>query len=195
MTTVTSSQPRQFNRLTNDVAVDNAQSARFIGYLKPGESRITLVSQIVAKDKDKTDNFYFTMTKAGTAGLSLDADPDVRVELVNKQGRVLADSAASDGSALKTAYDNLQSSKMDLARGDYYVRVSRNSGSSRSENLSYNLQFNAGLTGAKYKEDYTTVEAGQKASSTVRSGTLDANAMNALTDTMTNSSGFVNIFA
>jgi hypothetical protein len=189
MANITTVQARQINRLTNDIATDTQKNARFIGNIKPGDSRVTLISQLSGKDKDTVDNFKFTMTKAGTIGLSSKSAPNVRIELLDKQGTVLADSGAADKSALKTAYDTLQSSKTSLDKGDYYLRVSRMPKSDATQSLSYNLQISAGSTGGKYKEDYTTVEVGKTATSAAQKANKAANAVSILNASPTNAAG------
>lgn len=151
-------QTQDFQKNTRDLKVDTRLTARNVGILRQNDTRLNVFS---ALDKnDPADFFSFTVsTTAPTklAALSQDASKpsDVRYQLLNSTGQVVADSDAKAGDA-KKAFDQLQQGTFNLKAGKYVLRVTRadDSVSNRNNQFQYAVQLSQGL----FKKDFDTIE-------------------------------------
>lgn len=154
--------PTVYYQVTNDLFGERTTDARSIGLLDPDRTMLNLQSAL-ATTTDKLDTYRFRLTKDGPIGLSIipadkegtQLDPKaVKVEVLNRGGRVVADSTATSGD-LKSAWDDIAATNYKGKKGDYYVRISRGPESSSSAIVQYNLQVRSTFN---YRDDYTTIE-------------------------------------
>ena len=149
---------QDFQKNTNDVQIDNRMTARNVGILQQNNSRLNVFS---ALDKnDAADFFTFTVsttaqTKLGTLTDNQTDDQDVRIQVLNSSGQVVADSSPDAGDA-KKAYDQLAAGTYTMQKGKYVIRVTRMDDSKTNQQNAFNyaIQLSQGL----YKNDYDTIE-------------------------------------
>lgn len=145
--------PENVKEFQKEVRKSSGTSSAFatdIGILARGTTRLNVVSSLAAKD---TVDFYkFKVTSKGEATLGQIGDEGVRVQLQSKLGVVIADSNKEAGKS----YDNylkLASGQLELDRGDYTLRVTRDKGVDVKDAKNYALQLSMG----SYSQDYDTV--------------------------------------
>lgn len=143
---------QNFQQNSNDVTGDSTLTARNVGDLTRGKTRLNIVSALTAGDK--VDFFKFNATEKENLGISVKTDHDVRIEILDSRGRVIADSEAKFGEK----YDNFQKAgaqTLNLAKGQYFIKVTRPTGTLDSVRPNYAIQ----LASTKYFEkDYDTIE-------------------------------------
>lgn len=143
---------RNYKQNSNDVENDTTQTARDVGNLTRGKTRLNIISALTKRDK--VDFFKFTATEKENFGISVKTDKNVRIEVLDSSGRVIADSEAKFGDK----YDNFQkagSQTLRLNKGQYFIKVTRPTGDLDSERPNYAIQ----LSSTKYFEaDYDTIE-------------------------------------
>lgn len=126
-------------------------NATDIGILYKNGSRLNVVSKLAKGDN--VDFYKFTAQNNGDNFALTNVGGDgVRIQLMNKNGTVLADSDKNSGSNYD-AYQKLQKAGYSLKTGSYTIRVSRLPGSDNAGDKNYALQ----LTMGSYKKDYETV--------------------------------------
>ena len=162
MATTSISADNMFTQVTYDVAGEQLTDARSVGILDPGRSVLDIDSALSGKDNDTLDNYKFTLTKDAPIGLTAtqSSNLNLRVQLLNKAGQVVADSAAVSGK-LKDAWTDLTGSNYAGKAGTYYVRVQRGAGVAKSADETYSLRVNSGFD---YRQDFDTVEQRQQSS-------------------------------
>lgn len=150
---------QDFQKNTNDVQIDNRMTARNIGNLRENDSRLNVFSSL---DKnDPADFFTFNVvTSAPTKFSLLTADgtdeTNIRFQVIDKGGQVVADSSPDSGDA-KTAYDQLKAGTLNLNSGKYVLRITRQDDTKTSQaSTAYNyaIQLSQGL----HKNDFDTIE-------------------------------------
>nr|WP_298683913.1 hypothetical protein [uncultured Dongia sp.] len=154
----------EFEKETNDVKIDNNMTARDIGVLRKNDSRLNLFSALSAGDS--VDVFRFKVATTGNVKMgSLIADPTdkglFRAQIFSKStGQVIADQDPNSGQAY-TNFQKLEAGTLELAQGDYVMRLSRLGGQDpQSKN---EVQYAVQLTQGVYKNDYDTIEQGTSA--------------------------------
>jgi hypothetical protein len=148
-----------FRKDTNDVLIDNKMTARDIGTLKDHKTRLNLFSAL--STNDGADVFRFKVDKTATTKIGVltanAADQDsVRIQIFSrKTGRLVADNDPKSKD-LQAAYDKLQHGDLELDKGDYILRISRQDGVDPrlKKSFSYALQLSQGT----FTQDYDTVE-------------------------------------
>jgi hypothetical protein len=145
------SNPVVLSRTATDVAYETRQQARYIGDLNDGTLRVDLSSALTKRDKE--DFYRIRVTTSDTfvrlyamerisqnGGESKDIDPgQVRYQLLNSAGRILADSDPSAGEAYQRYQDLIGDNNLQLGRGSYILRVSRSATADSSANYAYDL--------------------------------------------------------
>ncbi len=143
---------RNYKQEINDEQGDSTLTARDVGNLTRGKTRLNVISALTKNDK--VDFFKFTATEKENFGISVKTDKNVRIQLLSSAGRVIADSEATIGEK----YDNFQKAgaqTLSLDKGLYYIKVTRATGELDSVRPNYAIQ----LSSTKYFEaDYDTVE-------------------------------------
>jgi len=145
-------QIRSFTQGTTDTTTDTPQTARSIGDLTGGKTRLNVFSALTTNDK--VDFFSFNVTTAGKAGISVSSDKGVHVQLLNKSGQVIADSEAKFGDK-KENYDDFLSTKLYFDKGSYILKVTRATGTTDSVKPNYAIQLSMGKN---FANDYDTTE-------------------------------------
>lgn len=144
---------RSFRQTSSDTQTDSLQTARNIGTLIRGKTRLNVVSALTSNDL--VDFYSFKTTKEGKLGLSVTTDKNVRIQLIAKNGNILADSEALSGTEKATNFEKLGAQKLEVDPGQYFIKVTRATGLSRSDRPNFAIQ----ISMSKYfEEDYDTVE-------------------------------------
>lgn len=162
------SEVQAFEKEIQDVVVDTLQSARDIGILVENNSRLNVFTALT--EGDTVDNFKFRVHRDGAAKLGFltnrpdqaeeaaqgeeDAPPAIRVQVMTRNGRLLADSGADDGSDLKANFMLLELGGLHLEAAEYVVRVERAEDVPARELVNYSFQ----LTMGAFNNDYDTIE-------------------------------------
>lgn len=145
------SNPVVLSRTAADVAFETRQQARYIGDLNDGTLRVDLSSALTRRDKE--DFYRIRVTTSDTyvrlyalerisqnGGESKDIEPgQVRYQLLNSAGRIIADSDPSAGEAYRRYQDLVGDNNLQLGRGSYILRVSRSDTADASANYAYDL--------------------------------------------------------
>jgi len=162
------------------------------GWVRNNDGRVDIISTLASDDKAQwfkfqasdSGNFFFTaadgsdITKAST---------QLRVQVLNSNGTVIADNKDGTGPA-NQAYQDMQAGTYKLAAGQYYVHVARADGVPANEVDGYVVQAKMGTT---YQNDYITnvTQTGKKAATTATAVANPVGSM--LSNVMTNN---VNLF-
>jgi hypothetical protein len=146
-------QIRSFTQGSTDTQTDTLQTSRTLGDLTGGKTRLNLFSALTKNDK--VDFYNFNVTTAGKAGMSVSSDVGVHVQVLNKNGQVIADSEAKFGDK-KDNYEDMAATRLYLEKGTYYLKVTRATGTVDTVKPNYAIQISMG----KYIEsDYDTTES------------------------------------
>lgn len=144
---------RNFRQQTTDTLADAPQTARDTGQLTRGKTRLNIISALTSNDL--VDFFRFTVTDPGKAGISVTTDKGIHIQLLDKSGKIIADSEERIGSKAEN-FEAWGHGKLQLDKSSYLIKVTRSTGLSRSEKPNYAIQ----LSMSRYFEkDYDTVEA------------------------------------
>lgn len=154
-----------FEKETHDVTIDNNMTARDIGILRKNDSRLNLFSALTKGDQ--VDVFKFRVTNTAFTKLgTLIADPEmkdlVRIQIFSKTSGVLIADQNPDSGDSYQSFKKLEAGTLELAQGDYVVRVSRMPG--RDSTAQTEVQYAIQLTQGVYRNDYDTVEKGTSSS-------------------------------
>lgn len=173
---------RNFQQRIQDVAVDTLQNARDIGTLIKGKTRINVTSALTTNDL--FDFYKFTTSKDGKLTASVSTDKGVRLQILQRNGTIIADSEASFGEKA----DNFAklATGLDLKKGDYYLKVTRQTGADRSERPNYAIQLSQSRY---YEEDYDTVETPPPRYNTKTASLIKSSNISALSTTLNQLSG------
>lgn len=177
---------RAYSQSTTDDVYDSLQTARNIGTLIRGESRLNIVSALTKNDL--VDFYRFDVKTAGKLGISVTTDNSISIQLMRRDGTIIADSAVTNGEKADN-WQKLGTGELDLTSGAYYLKITRESGVSRDLRPNYALQ----LSMSRYfTKDYDTVESPAAADVSVISSvaTQNASALNSVLNSLGNGSLF-----
>jgi hypothetical protein len=146
------SQIRSLRQDIVDVNVDTPQNARSVGDLSGGKSRLNIISALTKGDR--VDFFSFNVATAGKAGLSIASDEGVHVQLIKRNGTIIADSEVKFGDKAQN-FTDFTATKLYLEKGEYLLKVTRRTGDTLDVQPNYALQLSMGRY---FTEDYETVE-------------------------------------
>lgn len=141
---------KEYQKTVRKSSSDSRMFATDIGVLAKNTTRLNVVSALAAKDN--VDFYKFRVTSQGDATMGLIGDQGVRVQLMSKNGLVIADSNKDAGNKYD-AFKNLQKGELTLDRGDYTLRVTRDKGEDAKTAKNYAIQLSMG----SYSQDYDTV--------------------------------------
>jgi hypothetical protein len=150
---------QDFQKNSNDVQIDNRMTARNIGNLRENDSRLNVFSSL--DKKDPADFFTFNVVSSAQTKFSLltadgTDETNLRFQIIDKGGHVVADSSPDSGDA-KAAYDQLKEGTLTLNSGKYVLRITRQDDTKTSQattGYNYAIQLSQGL----YKNDFDTIE-------------------------------------
>lgn len=155
--------PIVYNQTTQDIASETRVDPRYIGILDLNRSRLNVHSALTRRQDDQ-DVYRFRVTRGGTLGIgasvlvdnaiSTENNGNIRIEILDRSSRVVADSKAKEGSELLKNYNAAQADKLALKNGDYYVRITRDRSIPKTEAVEYTFQLRNGI----YRQDYDTTE-------------------------------------
>ncbi len=143
---------RGYEQSSQDVSGDSTLTARDIGNLTEGKTRLNVVSALTKNDN--VDFFKFTATTNEKLGIAVTTDKGVRVQILDSKGKVIADSEAKFGDK----YDNFQKAgaqNLDITKGTYFLKVTRETGTLNTVKPNYAVQVS---TTKYYESDYDTTE-------------------------------------
>ena len=183
---------QEFQKNTNDVAIDNNMTARDIGILRENDTRISLFSSL--GEGDKVDVFKLRVATTGLTTIgSLVSDQEqkdaLRIQIFSRSsGALIADNDLDAGDARKN-YLLLTQGALELKQGDYAVRVTRADGydPQAQKTMQYAIQFTQG----GYKRDFDTVEKGVNTSADAFGFTGLGAGTNALISGLSSASSFI----
>lgn len=153
---------KEWRQYQNDVVAkkEGVKDARDIGTARANQTRLNAFGELPKDDKE--DFWKFKVANSGAVRLGLIVakdpeaakDPQVRVQVMDKRGNILADNEPKSRQYEK--FEKFNSDKGGtLPAGDYYVKVTRMPDDERNAKRSYALQVQIG-TG--FRNDYETVE-------------------------------------
>ncbi|MGQ9371551.1 hypothetical protein [Azospirillum sp. A39] len=148
-----SSQPenvQEFRKDVNKSSVNTRGFATDAGVLAKNMTRLNIISNLGADDP--ADFYKFRLANTGEITLGQIGDPGVNIQLMNKNGLVVADSSTEAGDKYDR-FKSLMQGELSLDRGDYTIRVAREKGEAKSEAKNYALQLSMGT----YTKDFDTV--------------------------------------
>lgn len=131
-------------------AMNTAPFATNIGTLVKDTSRLNVFSSLASNDP--ADFYKFNVTTSGPVTLGTVGDAGVRLQLMDRGGKVIADSN-KDAGATYDAFQKLKSGQMTLDKGDYTLRVARDKDVPVKDAKSYGVQLRMG----NYSKDYDTI--------------------------------------
>jgi len=135
-----------------DLINDNLKTAREIGRVRMNNARLNVFSSLSAGDK--VDNFKFHVDSTGELKLADFREGEARFQVLNKMGRVIADSDENT----RLHYQKFQQMQSpDGAKwkpGEYYIKVIR-----EDRNIDTKIPYSIQLQmGTEVKNDYDTIE-------------------------------------
>jgi hypothetical protein len=152
--TSTSSTVKAWNKTATDVTKQTWQTATNIGWVRQNDTRTSVVAELYKNEKEQ--DYSVNVLTSGKLFMNVTSDQNVRVQVLNANGQVIADNKKNLGQ-VSTNFTNLQAGTMQVAAGTYYVRVTRDATTSASTAVNYAVQFKMGST---YTNDYvTTIKA------------------------------------
>jgi hypothetical protein len=141
---------KEFQKEVTKSSSTNRMQATDIGVLARGTTRLNVVSNLAANDS--IDFYKFRVTSTGDATFGQIGDEGVRVQVMTRLGAVVADSNKDEGKNYES-FQKLQKGELELERGDYVLRVTRDKGVDAKEAKNYALQLSMGT----YTQDFDTV--------------------------------------
>ncbi|MBP2305723.1 hypothetical protein [Azospirillum melinis] len=141
---------KEYSKTVKKSALTTTAGATDIGVLAKNTTRLNVASTLAANDK--VDFYKFKVTQKGEMTMGQVGDDGLRVQLMNKLGRVVADSDPKAGDDYK-AFKQLQAGNLTVDKGDYTLRVTRDKGQSDKDPKNYAMQ----LVMGNYSQDFDTV--------------------------------------
>lgn len=141
---------QSFEKTVRKSSSDSRSFATDVGVLSKNVSRLNVVATL--SPNDPVDFYKFRVTSKGEATMGQVGDEGVQLQIMSKNGQVVADSNKSSGKAYDS-FRSLQRGELTLDRGDYTLRVSRDKGESAKDPKNYAIQLSMG----SYSKDYDTI--------------------------------------
>lgn len=154
-TTASTANRKVWQKNAYDVDSQTTSTATDVGYLRQNDSRIDVVSTMDTGMKQQVFSFQNLTTAPTQLSYQVSSkggSSQVRVQVLNQAGQVVADSKSGMGAASK-AYTALTNGTYDLKQGKYYVVAQRASGVATNSQIAYNVQLKQGST---VRNDYIT---------------------------------------
>ncbi|MBY6266019.1 hypothetical protein EI613_29510 [Azospirillum sp. 412522] len=141
---------QEYEQSVNKSTLNAAPFATNIGTLTKDTSRLNVFSSLASNDP--ADFYKFNVTTSGAVTLGTVGDAGVRLQLMDRGGKIIADSN-KDAGASYDAFQKLKSGQMTLDKGDYTLRVARDKDVPVKDAKSYGVQLRMG----NYSKDYDTI--------------------------------------
>lgn len=141
---------KEFSKTVKKSALTTTAGATDIGVISKNTTRLNVASTLAANDK--VDFYKFKVVTKGELTMGQVGDDGVHVQLMNRLGRVMADSDPKSGDNY-AAFKKLQAGNLTVDKGDYTLRVTRDKGQSDKDPKNYAMQ----LVMGNYSQDYDTV--------------------------------------
>lgn len=165
---------RNYRQNSTDNQVDTLQTARDIGTVIRGRTRLNVVSALT--NKDLVDFYGFKTGGDGKLSISITTDKPIAVQLLSRSGEVIADSTAKNGAKAEN-FEKLGTGELEVEKGQYYLKVTRDVGEDRSTRPNYAIQL--GMS-RYFEQDYDTVETPASNSTYTAVGTQAASNMGSI---------------
>lgn len=148
----TASTAQAWSKTLQETPAQTAATATDMGWLRANDSRLNVVSQLSSFD---TAQYYkFNAISSGKFGIGDQTDANIRIQIYDKNNRLIADSKANQGVA-STNYTAMTQSNYDMSTGNYVLKVTRADGVAANSVVHYAMQMKIGST---YTEDYVTTQ-------------------------------------
>jgi hypothetical protein len=144
--------PKVWESKKRDIVQDNLNTAREIGRVRMNNARLNVFSAIT--EGEKVDNFKFFVDSVGGLKMADFKEGEARFQVLNKRGRVIADSDESTRLHYKKFQEMQSAEGAKWKPGEYFLRVTRTS-SSTTEKIPYSVQLQMGT---EVRNDYDTIE-------------------------------------
>ncbi|MBP2301405.1 hypothetical protein [Azospirillum picis] len=141
---------QEYEQTVNKSALNAAPFATSIGTLVKDTSRLNVFSSLAANDP--ADFYKFSVTGSGAVTLGTVGDAGVRLQLMDRGGKIVADSSKDSG-ATYDAFQKLKNGQLTLDKGDYTLRVARDKDVPVKDAKDYGVQLRMGT----YSKDYDTI--------------------------------------
>lgn len=146
-------QAQSYGKKTKDVWKEELGDARYIGGVRLNHTRLNVFSRL-AETTDEQDHFHFKVYSHGDLRLGMTDNPDLRVQILDKRGKVIADNNPDADKDLFQKFREFNEEGSKLVPGDYFLRVSRMDESTIDDQVAYSLQLSMGTA----RNDLDTVE-------------------------------------
>ncbi len=144
--------PQVWESKKRDVSDDTLKTAREVGRVRMNNARLNIFSSV--SEGDKEDHFKFFVDSPGDLKMANFEEGGARFQIMNKKGRVIADSDDSTR-LLFQRFERMQSADGEKWKpGEYYVRITR-ADSNGTDSVPYSVQLQMG---SDVKNDYDTIE-------------------------------------
>ncbi|CAO3411133.1 hypothetical protein [Azospirillum largimobile] len=141
---------QEYEQTVNKSALNAAPFATGIGTLVKDTSRLNVFSSLASNDP--ADFYKFNVTTSGAVTLGTVGDAGVRLQLMDRGGKIIADSN-KDAGATYDAFQKLKSGQLTLEKGDYTMRIAREKDVPVKDAKNYGVQLRMG----NYSKDYDTI--------------------------------------
>jgi len=186
--------PKDIRAFTRTVAgaATSLQAANQIGTVTRDKSQVSVTAALLPGTK--VNYFQFNTATNGNLAIGVASNKGVQVQVLKKDGTVLANSNATPGTSAYNNYKNAVSGQLGLAAGSYYLKVTRTPGTLNSVSADYLIKLSQG---AYYTQDYTTTQTPAPKVNYNQASTNDAaavllNAANVFSNSSTTGSSSLN---
>ena len=162
-------QQQVFSQSITNLIGGTAATAPMIGYLDSNKTQLEVQGTI--SQQDPTDYFKFAFRTGSSMTLVTNMNPGVRVQLMDASGsRVLADSGGTNAQA-KDAFAALKKSAgISMKNGNYMLKVTYDSGTSKTKPLNYDVTVGSGST---FVNRYKTLASADTIQNAIMNGTYN----------------------
>lgn len=173
----------ELQKTVNKSSSNLSAFATDIGVLVKNNSRLNVISTL--EKGDRQDHYKFNVITSGEAAFSQLGDPDLRIQVRNAAGTLVADSDESAGQDYEN-FVSFSKGEFKLEAGQYTINVARKEGASAEEKINFALQLRMG----DYKQDFDTVVKQPKAGDDPFSSVQTEELSSMLTESMTTIANF-----
>lgn len=131
------------------------EDACYLGTLVKNQTQLDATSALSRANAQQFYKFSLSSESLKLGFSQGSGHASARVQILNSSGKVIADSSTFADESLQEAYANATSEDgLDAKSGDYYVKVTYDVTSMRSEDLSYTLSL---YSGTRFSTSYQTI--------------------------------------
>lgn len=135
------------------------EAASSLGTLTADETQLNARAQVMRENPIHFYKFTLDGDSIKMNFLNVTGSSDLRIQLLNSSGTIVADSSSTASAALQTAYDDLSSGDgLDQEAGEYFVKVTFDTTALRSIPQLYSFGL---YSGTRFSTSYQTVGKAQ----------------------------------